>query len=423
MNLNHDHDSEFERRLRALPADDAPRAEHQAALREQALAQFAQALEPGRRPALGKRILLFGRNIMERPTPRYLVAASVVAALVWIFVPGGNSTARAFTQIVDAILEARSARFKTEVHVEMQPKQTFTTLFLAPAKYRMETGPSVIISDFEGGKMLNLVPDKKQAFVFNLKNAPKDKTTDSLFENLRRLLRQQRDNMKAYEKLGEKMIDGRKAVGFRLESGTATTTLWGDPKTGAPIRIENVYSGVPKTEAIMTNFEMNVPLQADLFALTIPKGYEVQSFDIDASKPEEKDLVESLRVCTGMSGGDFPDALDTQSVMKLMFNSVLKGKEGGQEKEKLTQQMITHSIKIGRGFSFALDLPASAKAHYAGKGVKKDTRDRPIFWYLPEGSQRYRVIDATLAVREAEAAPQIEGAVPLAKKTATDSPP
>jgi hypothetical protein len=29
-------------------------------------------------------------------------------------------------------------------------------------------------------------------------------------------------------------------------------------------------------------------------------------------------------------------------------------------------------------------LPESAYATYAGKGVKRDAKDRPIFWYKPE---------------------------------------
>ena len=74
---------------------------------------------------------------------------------------------------------------------------------------------------------------------------------------------------------------------------------------------------------------------------------------------------------------------------------------------------MTDALKIGRGFQFALSLPATAKAHYAGKGVKKDTKDRPIFWYLPEGAKRYRVIDATLTVRDSEEAPSVEAALPV----------
>ena len=39
-----------------------------------------------------------------------------------------------------------------------------------------------------------------------------------------------------------------------------------------------------------------------------------------------------------------------------------------------------------------------ADAHYAGKGVKVDATDTPIFWYRPEGKAKYRVIRADLSV-------------------------
>jgi hypothetical protein len=77
---------------------------------------------------------------------------------------------------------------------------------------------------------------------------------------------------------------------------------------------------------------------------------------------------------------------------------------------------MNQAMKIGRGFQFTLGLPAGAKAHYADKGVKKDTKNRPIFWYLPEGSKRFRVLDA-LTIRDANKAPRIDGAMPLRRKT------
>jgi outer membrane lipoprotein-sorting protein len=432
MNMNHEQEPDFERRLCQLSADDAPRSEHQAALREQALAAFESALagqvSAPVRKATGsescptwKRLLLFGREAMKRPVPRYVAAASVLAAMVWMLFPGPNNAAFALTKMVDAVVSARSARFQMDVNVEGQPKQTAKTMFLAPAKYRMEMTAVmdqrvVNISDFEAGKMLSLMPGQKLAVIFVLKNMPKDAAAHEKmnhFERLRRLLAEQGDKL-LHERLGEKMIDGRNAVGFRLESGIGALTLWGDPKTGQPIRIENVYSGVPKTEVVMSQFEMNVDLKAELFAQDIPRGYKVQSFDVEASKPQERDFMESLKICAAMSGGAFPDALDTQSVIKLMIGTVLSGKKDGKEPDM--QELMQKSIKIGRGFEFALNLPATAKAHYAGKGVKVGTKDRPIFWYLPEGSQRYRVIDATLSASDADEAPRIESAVPLAKK-------
>jgi hypothetical protein len=81
---------------------------------------------------------------------------------------------------------------------------------------------------------------------------------------------------------------------------------------------------------------------------------------------------------------------------------------------------IQHSLPRRPIFSSGLHdrFPASANAHYAGKGVKKDTANRPIFWNLPEGSKSYRLVDATLTSRGADNASQIEGAVLLSKRKA-----
>jgi outer membrane lipoprotein-sorting protein len=425
MNGNHDLESDFASWLGQMPADDTPQLEHQAELREQALAAFQTALAQAK-PNAWKQVILLGRNIMKRPAFRYVAAASVLAFLVWIFWPGMNNAAAALDKMIDAVVSARTARFQAEINVEGQPKQTAKMEFLAPSKYRMVTDKFVSISDFEAGKMLTLMPDQKKAVVFNLKNVPKDgKKMDVMgqFETVRQLLGAQRNQNPAYERLPEKMIDGRKAVGFRLESGAGSLTLWGDPKTGHPIRIENISSGLPRNEVIMTNFEINIELKADLFAVEAPREYQVQSLDIDASAPQERDFVESLRICTELSGGAFPDGLDTQSVMKLMINRILEAKKEANAKEPDEKKRMEQSFKIGRGLQWAVTLPASAKAHYAGKGVKKDTKDRPIFWYLPEGSKRHRVINATLAAYDADEAPRIEGAVPLAKKKANNSDP
>ena len=52
--------------------------------------------------------------------------------------------------------------------------------------------------------------------------------------------------------------------------------------------------------------------------------------------------------------------------------------------------------------------------HYVGGGVKLGTPDRPILWYKPTGSEKYRVIYADLSVKEVPAAeapkaPESEG--------------
>ena len=46
------------------------------------------------------------------------------------------------------------------------------------------------------------------------------------------------------ESLGEKEIDGRRVVGFRLSDRGTVLSVWGDPKTRVPVRIYHMR-GLP----------------------------------------------------------------------------------------------------------------------------------------------------------------------------------
>jgi hypothetical protein len=57
-------------------------------------------------------------------------------------------------------------------------------------------------------------------------------------------------------------------------------------------------------------------------------------------------------------------------------------------------------MKCVPGLGFLNDLKPENDSHYAGKDVKLDTPDRPIFWYKPTGAEKYRVIYADLSVKD-----------------------
>jgi hypothetical protein len=56
--------------------------------------------------------------------------------------------------------------------------------------------------------------------------------------------------------------------------------------------------------------------------------------------------------------------------------------------------------RITSGMLFALQLPQSSNWRYVGENVKFGTSDKAIFWYMPKGSQNYRVIYGDLSVKE-----------------------
>ena len=126
-------ESEFLRLLRQVPFDDAPRAEHRDALREQASAVFDAAVDAavfdsavfdsavvsGKR-RWWKRAGTKGGEIMKRPVPRLIVVAAACLAVagVWLFVPGRQTTAQAFNKLAETLITARTARFQMQVKIE-----------------------------------------------------------------------------------------------------------------------------------------------------------------------------------------------------------------------------------------------------------------------------------------------------------------
>jgi hypothetical protein len=192
--------------------------------------------------------------------------------------------------------------------------------------------------------------------------------------------------------------------------------LWGDPKTGLPVRVETTMAIAPNVKVTMSDFAFNVDMDESLFSLEPPTGYElVQGPPIDASPAEEKDLIESFRDYSRWSGGPFPDRLDSgslsQTASTLKWASLYREKPQEPQAERQREQDAALA-KLQRGLWFAQRLPKEADSHYAGRGVSLGTADRPIFWYRPTDSKRYRIIYADLSVRDADSPPSVPDSQP-----------
>ena len=356
---------------------------------------------------------------MRHPASRWSAAAACAAVLLlWLFFPGQQSTANAFNTFANAIVTAKTARFHAEVTIEGQPKQIFKSYYLAPGKYRQEfqnLADVVNIIDFGAKKIVSLAPAQKQATIMNFTgNQPTDASGD-WFDRMRELLTvggAARDD--SFERLGEKEIDGKRVIGFRRDTPAATVTMWGDPATGQPVRIENTFSGLPRTEVAMTQFELNVELEPSLFDQTPPTDYKVQSFDVDTSPPTQADLVQGLRTAAELNGGEFLGSLDSAGVQQAIIKSAMK--LGSPPTDEGMRLLMKQSLSIGRGLSFVLDrAPAKMEAYYAGKGVKLGASESPILWYKIADQDHYHVIYGDLTVKESPEQPDSPGAVRIEK--------
>jgi outer membrane lipoprotein-sorting protein len=360
------------------------------------------------------------RWIVRSPVSRISAVAVLALALggiaVWFY---GGGTTPAFADFIEPILGAKTVTFKTTSEVEGQKITGKVMATASPQRVRLEHDKVVIISD-DAGNTLTLRPAEKVATVTALTNVPKDKRPKAIFFELRSQLADARDQPGWIRKpLGEKVIDGRRLVGFRLTGHGMICELWGDPKTGLPVRIERSVPSHPNVKpTICSDFVFDANLEESLFSLEPPAGYKVQKLTVDDAPAEEKDLIETLRRYAQMRGGALPDQLDVVAFTKLFQEDWAKSHpmKGGSPSEEERQEQLNGMLKFVRGLSFAfVQLPREADAHYAGKGVKVGAADTPVFWYRPGGAKRYRVIYADLSVREADKAPSVANAQPVVK--------
>lgn len=384
---------------------------------------------------------LNGSQIMRSFT-RIVVAATVLAVmggLVGWFAIG--STNIAFAEVAKALDNLRTATFDetTEVKNPLNGKTTtFTSksFFLAPSHQRCEGTMSteadqdkvhsIMILDMQTMKGLTLLPKQELAVAIDVGQVKKPPEGPSnMFEMVRQLVREGIDAGGAkVESLGKQEIDGRVVVGFRTHSNMIDMTLWADPQTARPVRIE-IDSPSYNSQSVMSNFRYDMELAPSLFSLEPPPGYTVKN--MEATMPVEDDLVNILRLVAKHNNGVFPPTIGTnkeymqaiQAASKEETEKFLKTPETkklleklkaqyGQDKDgfmkawmeatmPLTQKLTQKHIQ---GVMFYRMLKPENDPHYAGKDVKLGTPDHPILWYRPTGAEKYRVIYADLSVKE-----------------------
>ena len=238
-------------------------------------------------PSLLTRSLDTWRWIMRSPVSRVAAAAIFVLAItgVALWFHGGGATF-AFADFAAPILEAKTVKYKMTIEMKGPPARTITSevMMLDGTRMRQVTelpdkSKVVTIEDSSQGKSLTLVPASKTATVLTSTKNRKDKTPESggLFTLFRLFqLVEEKPGAVEHESLGEKEIDGRKVVGFHISSQPHDLILWGDPKTGLPVRVEMTSGMEGSVKATFSDFVFNVDMDESLFSLEPPAGYTVQ---------------------------------------------------------------------------------------------------------------------------------------------------
>ncbi len=332
------------------------------------------------------------RTIMKSPITRIAAVAAVVivAALGINYIMAPSVT---WAQVIEPILNARTIVFDLILGTD-ETNPTMHEIVVGPRIRRvMSNMPNMTqIIDLDNAKLLGLDTEAKTAIYVDIAGDLGDRTRNYI-KFVRQIIAQLQEGQ--VQELGEQTIDGQKVIGFTGKGQNEEVTIWADPQTALPIRIEAQIG--QEFSFIMKNFQFNAAVDESMVSMDVPEGYTQQKSGIDLGNANEADFIESLRIWAQIIGdGTFPQTIGTQSTMKVMPTLVQK-----LTIMKVTEQEGTRiGMTFAKGMLFHQILEGQGQWKYAGAGVKLGDAKTPIFWYQPKDSATYRVIYGDLSVKD-----------------------
>jgi len=391
-------EADFEKIVGRLNIDTEPNPEHREKLRRRMLSVFNETAQQSKKRTTPHGVLR--STIMKSPITKLAAAAVIIIALlIGIHQLGGSTPA--FAEVVQSLLNIQTATFKMSMEMEGVPPQKFDCMYAEPVRMRQtaQDNNAIVISDFQQGKIVTLMPSQNKAMIVEMENMPEDQDKFNMFREIRKHLQEAQDTEdESVQFLGEKEINGLTVIGYHVQKPAVDITVWADPQTKLPVEMTNTSGPTTYT---MTDIVFNVELDESLFSLEIPEEYTIRTMQVDASKPTEKDLIELFRIWAEHMDGNLPSVLDLNATMEFVKYQQKKMKEKGQEpSEESVLELQKTIMRMGRGAVFVQQLPAESDWQYTGKDVKFGDAQTPIFWYRPEGSETYRVIYGDLTIKE-----------------------
>jgi outer membrane lipoprotein-sorting protein len=343
------------------------------------------------------------------------MAAAALVAVTGLFYFAGLPPAPATAEFVAAatkLQEAQTLSFQQTMTMEGTPMpMKGRVLYKVPGLVRMEhelAEAGVSVMDLIHGKGLVLLPTTKSAML--LEEPPGQKVDPArprdpaaaMIEDMRRLA--QKDN----EPVGEKLVGDVRARGFRVKEQGQDMTVWVDPQKKLPVLIEfKGRSGNVDFSGSFADIQLDPPLDDALFRLEPPAGYSLLKANVKLKMSFEEAVARHLRTFTEISGGRFPTRLDDFAELQKLGDTARKKAEAKEAKPKDLKSLFDPKVfEAAAAGAHVAAYCEKMKDQYGYKadGVKFGDAKTIIFWYKPEGQDKYKVVYGDLHIGEATAA-------------------
>jgi len=384
-------ESEFEKVVDRLNIDTQPNPAHREDLHRKMLATFKEE-QPATRTIVFRTLR---RIIMKNRITKLATAAVIVVGVLagLHFIGNPFKATVTFADVIKPIFSARTAILDIIVGEDEQGPVIHDMIMGSRIRRTFSNVDGVIaIIDVDVGRILQLTPEKKEAAYIDLKDWP---SMPNYLDGLRNVITKLQESPDfEVEELGVQQVKGQELIGFRAMHPKMEITIWADPKTALPIRIEQVTG---QMHVICRDLQFDVPLDEILFDMNLPEGYTMQQGELDLSGATEEDFIEGLRILAQVLGdGTFPDSIAVEDFLKWAPEAAKRAEELGLSEQEKTEM----GLKMQQHLLFIRFFKGEGQWHYAGKGVKFGNADAAIFWYRPEGSETYRVVYGDLSVKE-----------------------
>lgn len=334
------------------------------------------------------------RSIIMKSSKIKIAAAAAIIIIAVLVGINPFKTSITIAQVVEPILNSRTIIFDLLSGADESNMVIHEIVVGSKIRRTMSNLPDMtMIIDIDKAQLLSLENVSKTAFYADIEGDLGDMTR-SYIGFVRQIIGQFQDDR--IEILGEQIIDGQKAIGFRGKGQNEQVTIWADSQNAIPVRIE-VHQG-QKLLFLMKNFIFDAQVEESLVSMDIPSGYVLKDAQINLGNATEHDFIESLRVWATILGeGVFPETIDTDATMENMPLLIRKMQQMNIPEEEGTKM----GINVGLGMLFQQKLDYSSNPwKYVGSGVKFGDSHTPVFLYQPVGSSDYRVVYGDLHVED-----------------------
>ena len=193
----------------------------------------------------------------------------IAGLFTWLTTANGGASV-VFADVLQQVREAQSVTFRMTASSKDDTDNIIDYMFMEPGHIRFTLRNGLIwIGDLSEGKMLVLDPAKKTGMaIAGMKNGGRfSRKMFNVLEKLKTL------HAGSEESLGTSKIDGHSAVGFLVRKDGKDMTIWVDPETDLPIRIEVEEGGSDGLRAVYADIRFNAELDESLFSTSLPDGY------------------------------------------------------------------------------------------------------------------------------------------------------